>query len=99
MARRCRQLCAPHVTPSENTFQALVDPPSHRNAVLDNGGDEFLEGTYGNSLTNAARAGTLRPDRAQHFSFYVDTLKFFMKDFTERTEEHLQDVSGSAMRT
>jgi hypothetical protein len=87
MAPRHRQLNAPCVTPSENTFQALVDPPNVSNEDHDDGGDEFAEGTYGNSLANVARAGTLLPESAQHFSFYADTFKFFMKEFTERTKE------------
>jgi hypothetical protein len=39
------------------------------------------------------------PESAQHFLFYADTFKFFMKEFTERAEEYLQDVSGSAIHT
>jgi hypothetical protein len=82
-----------------NIFQALVDPANVSNEDHDNGGDEFMEGTYGNCLINMARAGTLLLDTAQHFSFYADTFKFFMKEFTEHAEEYLQDISGSVMHT
>jgi hypothetical protein len=99
MAPCHRQLHAPHVTASENVFPALVDPPNVSNEDHDDGGDEFTEGMYGNSLANLARAGTRPLESAQHFSFYADTFRFFMKEFTERTKEHLQDVSGSAICT
>jgi hypothetical protein len=80
-------------------LHALVDPPNISNKDHDNGGDESAEGTYLNSLANAARAGTLPLESAQHFSFYVATFKLLMNEFGERAEEHLQDISGSAIRT
>jgi hypothetical protein len=54
MAPYCRKLRAPRVTLGENMFQALVDPPNISNEDHDNEGDEFVQGTYGNSLTNVA---------------------------------------------
>jgi hypothetical protein len=99
MAPRHHQLRAPRVTASGNALQALVDPPNIRNEDHDDGGDESMEGTYLNSIANAARAGTLPLESAQHFSFYAETFKLLMKEFTERAEEHLQDVSSSAIRT
>jgi hypothetical protein len=80
-------------------FQALVGPPNVSNEDHDDGGDAFTEGIYGNCLANLAQASTRLLESAQHFSFYVDTVMFFMKEFAEYAEEHLQDVSGSAIRT
>jgi hypothetical protein len=80
-------------------LQALVDPPNISNEDYDNGGDESAEGMYLNSIANTAQAGTLPLESAQHFSFYVETFKLLMKEFTECAEEHLQDVSGSVICT
>jgi hypothetical protein len=99
MAPCHRQLCAPCVTASENTLQALVDPPNISNEDHDDRGDESTEGTYLDSLANTAQASTLLPESVQYFLFYADTFKFFMKEFAQHTEEHLQDVSGSAIHT
>jgi hypothetical protein len=40
IAPRHYPLCTPHITQSENAFQALVDPPSHGNHLSFDGGDE-----------------------------------------------------------
>jgi hypothetical protein len=76
-----------------------VDPPNISNEDHDDRGDESMEGMYLDSLANVAQAGSLPPESAQHFLFYVDTFKFFMKEFSEHAEEHLHNVSSSAICT
>jgi hypothetical protein len=99
MAPHHCQLHTLHVTVLENALQALVDPPNISNEDHDDGGDEFIEGTYVYSLENQARASTLPLESAQHILFYVDTFKLFMKEFAEHANKHLQDVSSSAICT
>jgi hypothetical protein len=66
-----------------------MDPPKNRNEVPNDGGDEFPQGTYGNSLTNVVQASTILLDTAQYFTIYADTFKSVMKEFTGHAEVYL----------